>query len=99
MINADQLECLADIFSNTDSVEDIDIKLDPVSRSITVHYEDLDDEWFKEITAAAGKKLIYIEGVPTLVDYLFIDEIEIKEVIDKRIADLISGRIGVNDET
>jgi hypothetical protein len=57
MITPEQLEILADIFSNTDEVSKITLKLDPVSRSIVVSYEDLDDEWFRELTESTDHGL------------------------------------------
>lgn len=53
MISDEQLELLADIFGNTEAREKISVVLDPTSRSITVHYEDLDDEWFRELAEAS----------------------------------------------
>lgn len=47
-----QLEVLADIFANTERADKIGIVLDPVSRTVTVSYEDLDDEWFRELVSA-----------------------------------------------
>lgn len=48
MITQDQLDLLAEIFSETERHDKICIKLDHVSRSITVTYDDLDDGWFNE---------------------------------------------------
>jgi hypothetical protein len=53
MITDDQLALLADIFGNTERPDKISLRLDPGSRSITVVYEDLDDEWFREMTQAS----------------------------------------------
>lgn len=54
MICESQHELLKDIFSNTERPDKITICLDAVSRSIAVKYEDLDDEWFKELQALAA---------------------------------------------
>lgn len=55
MINADQLWTLADIFSNTERLDKVSVTLSETTRNLVVEYEDLDDEWFKELTAAGNK--------------------------------------------
>jgi hypothetical protein len=47
-------EVLLDIFENTESPEKIKISLDPISRDVTVIYEDCDDEWFRELQTASS---------------------------------------------
>lgn len=42
---------LLDIFEMTERLDKITVRLDPVSRTLTVVYEDLDDGWFREATA------------------------------------------------
>jgi len=48
-VNSSIQNCLADIFENSERPDKMSISLDKVSRSITVTYEDLDDEWFGEL--------------------------------------------------
>ena len=55
MINADQLWILADIFCNTERLDKVSVTLSETTRNLVVEYEDLDDEWFKELTAAENK--------------------------------------------
>lgn len=50
MISQETLDVLGDIF--TERPDKITVTLDPVSRDITVVYEDLDEEWFKELQEA-----------------------------------------------
>lgn len=50
-----QREVLADIFENFDGNADkIKIELEPVSKTVTVVYEDCDDEWFKWLQESAA---------------------------------------------
>jgi hypothetical protein len=56
MITDAQREILADIFDNTEALDKITVEIDPVSRSVTIRYEDLDDEWFRELAEAALHK-------------------------------------------
>ncbi len=44
---------LADIFSNTERPDKITVTLDYSSHSIKVEYDDLDEEWSKELRDAA----------------------------------------------
>ncbi len=48
-VNEDTQEILADIFKNSERPDKMRINLNKASRSITITYEDLDDEWFKEL--------------------------------------------------
>jgi hypothetical protein len=41
-------ELLADIFTNLESLDKVQITLDSGSRSVTIVYKDCDDEWFRE---------------------------------------------------
>lgn len=54
MITPEQQAILADIFANSERPDKITVRLDPVSRTVTVVYEDLDEEWFKELTDAGN---------------------------------------------
>ena len=45
-------ELLLDIFENTEALQKIIITLDPLTRDVTILYEDCDDEWFRELQAA-----------------------------------------------
>lgn len=51
-MNEEERELLLDIFENTEAPEKIKIILDPLTRDVTIVYEDLDDEWFRELQAA-----------------------------------------------
>lgn len=48
----EQRELLLDIFENTESPNKVTISLDPISRDVTIVYEDMDDEWFRELQSA-----------------------------------------------
>ena len=50
-ISDKQQELLEDIIENTEAYESITVKLDLPSRTMTIEYYDLDDEWFKEMLA------------------------------------------------
>ena len=52
MITPKQQQVLADIFGNTERLDKITVRMDPVSRTVTVVYEDMDEEWFNELTDA-----------------------------------------------
>ncbi len=43
------LSLLGDIFSNTEAGYKISVTADASSMSISVEYEDIDEEWFKEV--------------------------------------------------
>ncbi len=53
MITTDQQELLADIFENSTRPEKMSIHLNEDSRTVTIIYENLDREWFKELVIAA----------------------------------------------
>lgn len=48
-------EVLAGIFENSERPDKISIIADPVSRTVHITYEDMDEEWFKEIVEALTK--------------------------------------------
>ena len=48
----EERKLLLDIFENTESPEKVNIILDPISRNVTIVYEDCDDEWFRELQSA-----------------------------------------------
>lgn len=52
MITSAQQAVLADIFANSERPDKMTLELDPVSRTVRIVYEDLDDEWFKELEAS-----------------------------------------------
>ena len=52
MIKPEQLEVLADIFGNTERPDKITVELNQSTRSLTVHYDDLDEEWFRDMAVA-----------------------------------------------
>lgn len=45
----DQLEVLAEIFSETDRADKISLHCDPATRTVTIRYEDLEDGWFNDL--------------------------------------------------
>lgn len=47
---------LADIFVNTEALPKIWVALNEVSHDVTIGYEDMDEEWFKELLAASAVK-------------------------------------------
>ena len=49
MITDDQHELLKDIINNTERHDKLTVRLDQVSRTMTVEYDDIDDEWFREM--------------------------------------------------
>ena len=49
MITDAQHELLKDIITNTERPDKITLRLEPVSRTMTVEYDDLDDQWFREM--------------------------------------------------
>lgn len=49
-INKETQEILADIFENSERPDKIYLTVDATSKTITVVYENLDEEWFKEIS-------------------------------------------------
>lgn len=40
---------LLDILENTEALDKITVTADHTSRSVTIYYEHLDDEWFREV--------------------------------------------------
>lgn len=64
MITDEQHELLKDIICNTERPEKINLKLDSVSRSIVIEYDDIDDEWFKEMLALTPNRIFHTP--PTL---------------------------------
>lgn len=48
-VTSDQLEVFAEIFSETDRADKISLHCDPVTRTVTIRYEDLDDGWFHDL--------------------------------------------------
>lgn len=53
MTTQQQLDILADIFGHTERPDKVTVRLDQVARTLTVVYEDLDEEWFQELVEAA----------------------------------------------
>jgi len=48
-VNEAMQEILADIFTNSERPDKMKISVDKETNSITVIYEDLDEEWLKEL--------------------------------------------------
>lgn len=57
MITDAQHELLKDIINNTERPDKITVRLDPVSRTMTVEYDDLDDEWFRVFLLWKGETM------------------------------------------
>jgi len=49
------LVILAEIFSESERPDKISVKLDSVSKSMTVTYVGLDEDWFDELSEACGQ--------------------------------------------
>jgi hypothetical protein len=49
-ISQETLDLLCEIFCNSEAPDKITVTTDPVSKSITVVYEDMDQQWYGEIT-------------------------------------------------
>lgn len=49
----EQFEVLQDIIENTERPDKITVSLDKATRTMTIVYESLDEEWFKEMVAAS----------------------------------------------
>ena len=49
-ISQETLDLLCDIFCNSEAPDKITVTTDPVSKSIIVVYEDMDQQWYEEIT-------------------------------------------------
>ena len=47
--STETLEVLDDIFGNMERPDKVKIGLDPVTKNITIVYEDADDSWYKEV--------------------------------------------------
>jgi len=56
MITTAQHENLKDIINNTDRPDKISISLDMTTKTMTVIYEDMDEEWFNEVLNEEVKK-------------------------------------------
>lgn len=54
MITEDQHELLKDIIDNTERPDKLTVRLDPASRTMVVEYEDMEDEWFREMLKVLG---------------------------------------------
>lgn len=48
-ISHETLDILADIFLNTERPDKITVTTDPVSKSVTIVYEDMDDDFYSEV--------------------------------------------------
>jgi hypothetical protein len=48
-ITEDMRQLLVDILNNTERLDKISIAVDPSTRTITIRYDDLDEEWFDEM--------------------------------------------------
>jgi hypothetical protein len=57
------LGILADVFSNTERPDKISVTLAKTTRDLIVEYRDLDDEWFKELSAALTEPETDIPGI------------------------------------
>lgn len=48
-MNEETRQLLLDILRNTERLDKVTVEADPISRTVTIRYEDLDDEWFREV--------------------------------------------------
>jgi hypothetical protein len=53
-VSQELLEVIGDVFSCTCRPDKITASFDPISRSLIVVYEDLDDEYYKELIQLAN---------------------------------------------
>ncbi len=49
-ISQETLDAICEILCNSEAPDKITVTADPVSKSITVVYEDMDQQWYEEIT-------------------------------------------------
>jgi hypothetical protein len=49
MITQEQQELLAEIFTESQRPDKMNLRFDRCSNSVTVTYEDLDEQWFHEL--------------------------------------------------
>ena len=47
---------LVEILTDTDRIDKLSVMADPTSRTVMIVYEDMDDEWFKEVHALVQTK-------------------------------------------
>lgn len=53
---SDQMrDLVVEILSTTEALYKIVIAIDPVSKSMRITYDDLDDDWFSELAGMLGK--------------------------------------------
>lgn len=50
MITKDQQEILAEIFTESERPDKMDITFDAFTKTVTITYEDLDEEWWFDLT-------------------------------------------------
>ena len=67
MITGNQHELLKDIINNTERPDKIAVRLESVSRTMTVEYEDMDEEWFREMLELPQKRV----SLPQEIDLTF----------------------------
>ena len=48
-ISQETLDALCDLLCNTERPDKITVTTDPVSRSVTIVYEDMDEDYYSEI--------------------------------------------------
>lgn len=51
-MNEEMRAVLLDIIQNTELLDKVSVTLNPLTRDVVITYEDLDDEWFKELEVA-----------------------------------------------
>jgi hypothetical protein len=51
VITPEQIAVLCDIFNMTEALDKITLVMDATTRHVVIMIEDLDDEWFRELTA------------------------------------------------
>lgn len=66
VISESQREVLLDIFENTERLDKISISTNKDTKTVTVVYEDIDEQWFFEVEG----DVIKLDKVPVTVYYL-----------------------------
>lgn len=49
MISEQLRLAILEVFSETERLDKVTVSADPVSSTVTIVYEDIDDEWFRDL--------------------------------------------------
>lgn len=71
MINADQHDLLMEIFRDTERLDKITISLERNNRDMTVIYEHMDDQWFREMEALTPTEPCWLDAGTVIDDSVF----------------------------